>query len=247
MSKKLDISGQRYGRLLTVSGPTQKPGSYRTYWTCVCDCGRTTSVATDKLRAGKAKSCGCYRAEALAKGQPTHGLSRVFKKEYKAWKCMKDRCLNPNNQSFKDYGARGVSICNQWLSSFEQFLNDMGPKPTMLHSIERSDNDGPYNKDNCFWATRETQSNNKRSNRVVYVFGEKLTLSQAVQKYSSPLGIKYGTVQARLNSGWAPEVALTSPVNHNARRGSLEAPDSPETGRGKTEVEARTAPRDSPG
>ena len=247
MSKKLDISDQRYGRLLVVSGPIQRPGSYRTYWTCVCDCGKTTTVATDKLRAGKVKSCGCYRAEILTKGQPTHGLSRVFRQEYKTWKCMKDRCLNPNNPSFKDYGARGIFICGQWLSSFEQFLNDMGAKPTLLHSIERRDNDLPYSKDNCFWATRETQSNNKRSNRIVYALGEKLTLSQAVQKYSSPLSIKYATVQARLNSGWAPEVALTSPVNSSARRGNLETSDSPETGRGQTEVEACSAPRDSPG
>lgn len=124
---------------------------------------------------------------------------------------MRTRCYDTGYKNYDRYGGRGITIDDTW-EDFDVFFKDMGPRPGPGYSIERKDNDGPYAPGNCVWATKKDQANNRRTSRIVHAFGEELTLSQAVEKYSTPLGIRYGTVQARLDRGLSPEDALTSPV-----------------------------------
>lgn len=132
-----------------------------------------------------------------------------WKSEYYAWHNMKVRCLNPNDGRYKHYGARGIKICDRWLNSFDNFLSDMGPKPSAGHSIERIDVNGDYEPDNCKWATRNEQQNNTTQNRFIAYNGETLTL----QQWSRRLGINHRTLHARLDKyGWLVERAFSTPV-----------------------------------
>jgi hypothetical protein len=209
MTRKLDLMGQRFGRLV-VSGaaPTSASGCAR--WVCTCDCGNSTTVQTGNLRNGHTKSCGCEKLERFLDRVISHGRSGT--PEHKTWKGLKERCYNQNYKGYADYGGRGIVVCNEWLSSFEQFFADMGPRPSAQHTLDRKDNDGPYAPWNCRWATKKEQANNRRSSRMLYVFGETLTLSQAVDKYSAAGGLVYSTVERRLHMGWNAEDALTIPV-----------------------------------
>lgn len=219
MTKKLDLTGHTYN-LLTVVEEASKSPSGRVHWVCRCECGNTVSVASNNLRNGHTKSCGCHKSAKWAEIITTHGLSRKHPDEYKIWKGMRSRCYDTGHKNYGRYGGRGVTVDDTW-EDFDVFFKDMGPRPGPGYSVERKDNDGPYAPGNCMWATRKVQANNRRSNCIVYAFGEKLTLSQAVQKYSSPLGIKYATVQARLARGRSVEDALTAPVKLTPPRPSM--------------------------
>lgn len=132
---------------------------------------------------------------------------------HKSWWAMHDRCVNPRNRSFRDYGARGIVVCSRWsqgeggLTGFECFVADMGERPRGL-TIERSNSDGPYAPSNCSWASRTVQSRNRRSLRVIEFGGRK----QPVSAWAEEKGLPYFTVIQRLNRGWAPDRALTTPV-----------------------------------
>ena len=128
----------------------------RKKWLCRCVCGNQKLVNTGPLTTGKSTGCGCWRIKhgSTSKKQPSP--------EYKAWASMKQRCLNPNTSRYKDYGGRGITICETWLNSFMAFLEDMGTKPSPDHSLDRIDNHGTYNAANCRWATRSQQQLNKR-------------------------------------------------------------------------------------
>lgn len=219
MTKKLDLTGHTYN-LLTVVEESSKSLGGRVHWVCRCACGSTVTVASNNLRNGHTKSCGCHKSAKWAEIITTHGLSRKHPDEYKIWKGMRSRCYDTGHKNYGRYGGRGVTVDDTW-EDFDVFFKDMGPRPGPGYSVERKDNDGPYAPGNCMWATRKVQANNRRSNCIVYVFGEKLTLSQAVQKYSSPLGIKYATVQARLARGRSAEDALTAPVQLTPPRPSM--------------------------
>lgn len=210
MTRKLDLKGHTYNLLTVVEESSKKVGG-RVHWVCRCACGSTVTVASNNLRNGHTKSCGCHKQTTWAEVITTHGLSRKYPHEYKIWKGMRTRCYDTGYKNYDRYGGRGITIDDTW-EDFDVFFKDMGPRPGPGYSIERKDNDGPYAPGNCMWATRKVQANNRSSNCIVYAFGEKLTLSQAVQKYSSPLGIKYATVQARLDRGRSVEDALTAPV-----------------------------------
>lgn len=131
----------------------------------MCDCGNKTIVSTGNLKNGTTKSCGCYQREYQAKrGRKNfykHGLSNH--PLYPTWSTMKSRCYNKNNISYKNYGARGIKVCDRWLNSFENFLKDMGEKPSDKHSLDRIDINGDYEPSNCRWATPEEQAINKRA------------------------------------------------------------------------------------
>jgi len=166
MTVKLDISGQKFGRLIALTA-TEKRQHSRVVWLCQCDCGEEIEVGAGHLKSGNTKSCGCLRVEspnALKHGYAKHrpGPSSI----YIVWVNMKARCLNKNRPHYQDWGGRGVTVCDRWLHSFENFLEDMGERPEGT-SIDRIDNDGNYEPGNCRWATRKQQANNRR--RVVSV------------------------------------------------------------------------------
>ena len=151
---KLEIkSGDKYGRLTIVE---EKPSvNGRRYVTTKCDCGNQKNIRLDSLRQGKTTSCGCYNKES----KRTHGLS--YHSLYASYNQMKSRCYNPNRKKYKDYGGRGIKVCDRWLNSFENFLQDMGERPKGK-TLDRINNDGNYEPNNCRWATIVEQRINQR-------------------------------------------------------------------------------------
>ena len=189
-----DITGKKF-EFLTVLGYMGNG-----YWDCKCLCGNTKIVKTGKLSTGQVRSCGC-----LAK---TNSIkhSATGTKEYISWSNIKARCNNPNSQAYKNYGARGITISENWSNSFEEFYKDMGNCPEGF-SIERIDNNEGYSKDNCIWASSKTQSMNRRSNFIVTYKGEEKPLKQ----WCEDLNLGYKKVFARIRQlGWTVDEALST-------------------------------------
>ncbi len=158
---RLDLSGQRFGRLIVVqyAGSMIRGGKSRSNWLCLCDCGKQRPIGTEYLRMGTSRSCGCLRGKRVAPSVgPTHRRSA----ERLAWTNMKRRCNNEKSPRFKDWGGRGIKVCDRWLNSFENFLADVGIRPSTDHSIDRIDNDRNYEPDNVRWATKKEQIANRR-------------------------------------------------------------------------------------
>lgn len=200
-----DLTGQRFGRLTVIAKAEDRPTGC-SKWLCQCDCGNTSSVGNNALKSGHTKSCGCLCRELASKASKTHGLSGS--NTYMTWAGMKARCTNPNNTKYKDYGGRGITVCDRWLNSFENFLEDMGECPEGL-SLDRQNNNGNYEPENCRWATREEQLNNKRTNRFIEFDGRSQTLAQ----WSNELGVKRTTISERIDRRrWSIEKALTTPI-----------------------------------
>jgi hypothetical protein len=136
----------------------------------------------------------------------THGLSNT--NEFRIWTGMLTRCSNKNSTSFKNYGARGITVCAEWASSFESFFRDVGPRPSKAHSIERKDNALGYEPGNCFWATAKEQASNRRTNVTLVIDGESRTLGQWCEHFNTP----YGTAWRRMQSGRQGRDIFTTPV-----------------------------------
>lgn len=205
--KLIDRVGTRYDRLTVLErAPNRSETDTNARWLCICDCGRSVVAYGQDLQRGKVRSCGCWNAERIRK----HGYAR--KRVYNVWRQMFQRCENPRNASYVNYGARGIAVCDEW-RSFDRFLADMGDRPAG-YSIERRDNDLGYSKENCYWATATTQTNNRRCNRVYEYRGRKQTIAQ----WASEFGIKWHTLRQRLRTpGWSVEQALTTPVRPRNR------------------------------
>ena len=178
--------GQVFGKLEVISRAPATAGNRGARWSCQCECGNTTVSRSDALKTGRAKSCGCHRAELggkhLKKINTTHGMYGT--PEYKTWQSMLNRCRNENDPSYINYGGRGISVCAEW-ESFENFYADMGDRAEGM-SIERIDVNGDYSNENCLWADNKQQANNRRSNHVIVYKGESKTLSQWAEYYAIP-------------------------------------------------------------
>lgn len=188
----------RFGRLMTIRRVLSPSGMWR--WECLCDCGKVCLVAGTNLGNGRTRSCGCLRRPP---SQKTHGLSGSV--EYETWRSMKDRCYNPRAPQYVNYGGRGIEVCSRWLNSFEHFLSDMGRRPSSRHSLDRIDNHGHYEPENCRWATADVQQNNRRSNHYVEYMGERMTVTQAAKK----AGANIVLVRSRVKRGWPIDRALS--------------------------------------
>lgn len=142
-----------------------------------------------------------------------HGLSYI--PEYRCWQTMRLRCHEPSNPAYKDYGARGITVCDRWRDSPENFLADMGPKPSPAHELDRRDNDKGYSPDNCRWVTRSVNDRNRRSNRMIEYMGETHALAHWCERF----GISGDTAWRRLAAGWTPDETFTIPVRAKAPNG----------------------------
>ena len=161
------------------------------------------------INCGHTKSCGCLKKITgfnLGKSQIKHNMSHTS--EYIAWQQLKKRCCVKTDIQYKNYGNRGIRVCDRWLESFENFYEDMGPKPSPELSIERINNDGNYCKENCKWGTEEEQNSNRRTSRYLELDGEKRTVTSWCKK----LNIAKTTLFNRLNRGWSVEKALKTPI-----------------------------------
>ncbi len=204
MGKRLDLIGRRFTRLLIIEFSHIDKNKH-SHWKVLCDCGTKKTVDSSNLRRKLTKSCGCLNSEMRIETNTTHGMSYTV--THKSWRHMKERCLNPKSKSYKDYGGRGITICKRWLDTFENFYEDMGEKPRRL-TLNRIDNDGDYEPDNCKWSSAKEQANNKRSNHILTYNGIVKTLAQ----WAEYLGIKRGVIDKRLKRGWTIEKALEVPV-----------------------------------
>jgi hypothetical protein len=153
--------GRRFGRVVVLSGPMLRKDN--AVWRTRCDCGAEFDAYGSNLRRGKTKSCGCLQKELLS-DRRTHGdsIKGRWATEYRIYAGMLQRCENTNTLAFKWYGARGIKVCDRWRESYENFLEDMGRRPTLAHSIDRINNDGNYEPGNCRWATIKQQAQNRR-------------------------------------------------------------------------------------
>jgi len=199
--------GDRFGLLTAIElGPYLYRTKQRT-WKCRCDCGREIVVRQDCLRSGNTASCGCQRkehaAEAARRRCTTHGQSKIA--EYFVWKTMKARCLNPRNSEFKNYGGRGIWVCDRWRTSFVAFIQDLGLRPSPAHSIDRINNDGNYEPENCRWAIGKEQARNTRANHRITIDGVIMTIAGWAERS----GLKSGTISRRLLVyGWSAKEAV---------------------------------------
>jgi hypothetical protein len=200
--------GGKFGRWTVTAyshKSTDAKGGAIHHWRCVCDCGTVRVVRAGGLIYGTSKSCGCLQKQNASASNAKHYLSRS--REYRIWTGMKSRCYSKSRNCYANYGARGIKVCERWLNSFENFLADMGPRPSPKHSIDRIDNDGDYSPSNCRWATPKQQLRNTRTNRILVFRGKSLSVAQ----WAEDTGLSTNTLHERLLRGWSVEKTLTHP------------------------------------
>lgn len=191
--RKLDLTGEKYGRLTALSRAESR--GRRTVWNFLCDCGAIKAIGIEAVRAGLTRSCGCFRDESLATRSITHGHSvgRRMSRELKAYGHARSRCTNPNDEKYPQYGGRGISMCSAWLNNAAQFISDMGPCPPK-HSIDRVNPNGNYEPGNCRWATSHQQARTRTDNVIVDFQGTPVVLKD----YAALVGVNYKSLHSKL-------------------------------------------------
>lgn len=196
MGYKIDLTDKRFGRLTVINFSFNK--SRKSYWKCKCDCGNIKIVEEYKLKSGHTKSCGCLSKEnlkKLMKNSIKHNLTDT--RIYRTWQNMKNRCYNKKVKSYKNYGGRGIKVCEEWKNNFMSFYNwaiNNGYKEDL--TIDRINNNGNYEPNNCRWITKEEQANNKRNNHFLTYQNQTLTINQ----WSKKLNIPRETIKTRINN-----------------------------------------------
>lgn len=216
-----DITGRNYGRLKVLSFYKSINGHSR--WLCQCSCENKKVVEVSSLNNGTTKSCGCLRNELRSLSVITHGHTRKNEKgghrtsEYATWEAMKARCCNPNDKGWKDYGGRGIVICERWMR-FENFFADMGKRPKGK-SINRVNNSLGYYKENCKWSSPKEQQRNTRANVLLTFQGK----TQPLIVWTEELKIPMECLRARIKRNWTTERALLTPVSSKKNMGKTES------------------------
>ena len=201
MRPSKDLTNQKFGRLTAIKRIKSKKNAK---WLCKCDCGNTVEVYAFNLTRGNTKSCGCYHKDRTSEAKLIHG--ERYTRLFNIWAGMKARCYNKTDPSYKNYGGRGISVCEEWRKSFVNFRDwakSNGYKDSL--TIDRIDNNGNYCPENCRWATAKQQSNNRRSNVYVTINGE----THTVTEWSEINGISYHTIASRRRKGWSDVDAVT--------------------------------------
>lgn len=208
MPAPLNLMGQTFGRLVVLDRSHRDPGqSWK--WRCRCECGRIVAVQGSILKAGLTRAC---QSCANAGGSTTHGLSRSAL--YGRWQAMKARCGNPNNQQYANYGGRGITVCERWLASFENFAADMGPSFDPSLELDRINVNAGYCPENCRWTDRVTQQRNRRTNHLLTHQGR----TQTVADWADELGVKANTLITRIRRGWPAERVLLELANQGGEQ-----------------------------
>lgn len=200
--KSLDLKGKKFHKLLVIEKVQNQ--KHKTMWKCLCDCGRITFASTSNLNANRVKSCGCLRNEKLIERSTSHNQRHT--NLYEVWKTMKQRCFNPNNKVYKNYGGRGITVCDDWKDNFTSFYEwsmENGYKQGL--TIDRIDNNSHYCHQNCRWTDRITQANNSRWNKHITIDGKDDTLANWLRFYN----IKYYKYYKRIKQGLSEQEALT--------------------------------------
>lgn len=210
MAHKIDITGQKYGRLTALKEvPSNNKG---TMWMCRCDCGNIKTVYLGHLRMGRIKSCGCLQNEARIENKTTHGCSNT--RMYSIWESMKQRCHNPKNHAYPRYGGRGIHVCAEWgaFDNFKRWAEMNGYQDDL--TLDRIDNDLGYSPSNCRWITMKEQQSNRRNNRFMTLDGITMTL----QQWSESTGISADVICSRIKNGWSVDRAIKTPTRKMNRR-----------------------------
>lgn len=207
-----DLTGQTFGKLKVIERVSIN-GGHGSTWLCQCECGNTITVRRDGLTTGHTTSCGCYAKSGDAHRQ--HGMTGT--KLHRTWMSMRARCRNRKFKQYKDYGARGIAVCDEWngehgFVAFMEWALDNGYSDEL--TIDRIDNDKGYSPENCRWVTMAEQALNKRSNHYITFEGK----TQTLKEWADEKNMKYGTLSNRFKKGWSVEDALTRPVDKKFRR-----------------------------
>lgn len=198
-TKKVDIIGVRFSNLLVIRELNERNKNGHIMYEVMCDCGKKKNVLGASLRAGKSRSCGrCYTLTG------THGMWKT--REFRIWISMKSRCSNPKDVNYKNYGGRGIVVCDEWKDSFKTFYSDMGNSNGL--SIDRIDVNGMYEKNNCRWANMKTQSRNKRNNVYYKINGVQKCASEICEELNMPSSTFYN----RLLRGWDIDKIIKTPI-----------------------------------
>lgn len=223
-----DLTGRVYSRLTVIrwSHRIAKNSTNVThFWMCQCSCGSPAKpVATSALRTGRTVSCGCNKREkATRHGFCTNdAVKAAGPSPHKAWAGMKGRCLNPKAKGYKNYGGRGIKICEKWIE-FEGFYEDMGPTYEKGLKLDRRDNNGDYTKENCQWVTHKQNCNNTRGNRTVEWRG----LTRTIAEWSDATGLEWQTIAGRIEAEWPLDDVFTKPLGRGRTRGTIKYKPNP--------------------
>lgn len=212
-----DLLGKVFGRLTVISFHEVRHirGRKKSYWLCKCICGNTVSVVRGSLlhKVEPTRSCGCLHREVTSLAKSKHRESSITgnTKEYRTWAKMIARCTNQNDPKYHRYGGRGITVCERWRHSYDNFLSDLGRAPSKKHSIDRINVNGNYEPGNCRWATAKQQANNTTKNRYISYLG----ITKSASDWALEVGMKQATIIARLNRGWSVYDTLNKPVLSN--------------------------------